>query len=96
MLIDGPTTGVKRQVISLKRINLTKFVVETLPRGARTAVVRKHLESSGVVAKFEASAAGQKVAKAAIRRNLNDFDLHKVMLLKKKVGFECFYLDRAY
>lgn len=84
-IIDGPTTGVKRQVISLKRLSLTKFVVEDLPRGARSPTVRKYVEKSGLIAKFQESAAGQKIAKAAIRRNLTDFDRHKVMILKKKV-----------
>lgn len=84
-IIDGPTTGVKRQVISLKRLTLTKYVVDALPRGARTSTVRKCVEASGVIAKFQETAAGQKIAKTAIRRNLNDFERHKVMLLKKKV-----------
>lgn len=84
-LIDGPTTGVKRQVISLKRLTLTKFVVETLPRGARTSVVAKHVEKSDLVTKFKESGFGQKIAKTAIRRTLTDFDRHKVMLLQKKV-----------
>lgn len=91
VLVDGP--AIKRQVISLKRLSLTKFVVETLTRGARTPTVRKHVESSGVVAKFEESAAGQKISKAAIRRNLTDFERHKVMILKKKV---CCSLERPF
>lgn len=79
----------KRQVISLKRLTLTKFVVETLPRGARSPVVRKHVESSGVVGKFQATSAGQKIAKAITRRRLTDFERHKVMILQKKVCCAC-------
>jgi large subunit ribosomal protein L14e len=90
VIVDGPTTDVKRQVISIKRLSLTKFVVEGLPRGARTPTVRKYVEKSGLVAKFQESAAGQKIAKAAIRRNLTDFDRHKVMLLQKKVFLSSF------
>lgn len=84
VLVDGPTTDVARQVISIKRLTLTKFLVDC-PRGARSKTVRKVMETSGVVAKFQASGAGQKIAKAAIRRNLTDFDRHKVMLGKMKV-----------
>lgn len=85
-MIDGPTTGVERQVISLKRLTLTKFVVEMLPRGARSKTVRKSVDASGVISKFQESVAGQKIAKAAIRNNLTDFERHKVMLHKKKVN----------
>ena len=84
MLIDGPTTQVPRQIISIKRLTLTKMVAE-LPRGARSKTVRKVMEKESVVAKFQESTAGKKIAKAAIRRNLTDFDRHNVMLNKMKV-----------
>jgi large subunit ribosomal protein L14e len=64
-------------------VTLTKFVVEKLPRGARTPAVRKYVEASGLVAAFQATAAGQKISKMAIRRTLSDFGRHKVMLNKK-------------
>lgn len=58
-----------------------------MPRGARTKTVTKAVESSGAVAKFQESAAGQKLAKAAIRLTLTDFDRFKVAVAKKTVSF---------
>jgi len=85
VLVEGSKDSqVKRQVISLRRVTLTKFVVENMPRGARSATAQKYLLASEVEAKFAASAAGQKLAKTAIRRNLTDFDRHKVMLAMTK------------
>lgn len=81
MLIDGPTTNVKRQVISLRRVKLIDLLAP-VQRGARSGSVRKVMDESDVVNKFQASTIGQKLAKLALRRNLTDFDRHKVMLAK--------------
>lgn len=83
-LIDCPSTGIDRQIISFKRLSLTKYTM-ALPRGARSKTVRKVFEESGVLKKWEESSAGQKMIKASIRQNLSDFDRHKVMLHKMKV-----------
>lgn len=87
VIIDGPTTGIARQVISIKRINLTDILIPDVPRGARTKTVRKALAASGAVDAFKASEAGQKIAKATIRANLTDFERHQVMKAKKMVRF---------
>ena len=39
VLLDGPTTGVAREVYPLKRLHLTNMVVPML-RGAKTTTVR--------------------------------------------------------
>lgn len=39
VLIDGPTTGVKRQEISLRRVTLTEVVVK-IERGVKTSPLR--------------------------------------------------------
>ena len=84
MIVEGPITNVKRQVLSLRRLNLTKFVID-LPRGARTKTVKKYFESSEVVKKWLETGVAKKIAKRAIRRSLSDFDRHKVMCAQKKV-----------
>ena len=39
VLLDGPTTGIAREVYPIKRISLTNFKVKIL-RGARTVTLR--------------------------------------------------------
>jgi len=39
VLIDGPTTNVRRQEISVRRLSLTDFTVQ-IPRGARRSELR--------------------------------------------------------
>ncbi len=84
VIIDGPTSNVPRQVISIRRIELTKMNV-SLPRAARTGTVKKVMEKEEVAKKFAASEAGQKIAKKAARANLCDFGRHKLMVAQKKV-----------
>lgn len=89
VVIDGPCTGVKRQVISIRRVNLTKLTV-AVPRGARTAAVKKAWEASGVDAKWTSTGTAKKIAQRSIRRNLTDFDRFKVMVAQKKVTYDRF------
>jgi len=84
VIIDGPCSGVKRQVISLRRVSLTKLMLE-LPRGARCGVVKKVWEAQGMCAKWSATGTAKKIAQRTIRRNLTDFDRFKVMVAQKKV-----------
>ncbi len=83
VILDGPTTGVRRQVMSLKRVNLAEQVLEGVARGASTTEITAALTASSAVADFEKSATGQKLAKAALRRNLTDFERFKVRQAKK-------------
>ena len=39
VLIDGPTLGIRRQEISLRRVTLTEFIIE-VQRGAKTTEIR--------------------------------------------------------
>ncbi|KAL7751333.1 hypothetical protein RI367_003193 [Sorochytrium milnesiophthora] len=85
VLIDGPTTGVKRQPINFARIALTPLVVTRLPRGAKSNTVKKMVEAQGIVDKWTASSWGKKLAVRARRAQLTDFDRFKVMVLKKRL-----------
>ena len=84
-MIEGPTTGVKRQPFAYRRLTLTPFVVEGLPRGAGSVAVQKAIEKSGIVAKYAASTQGVKAAKREARAKMNDFDRFKLMVAKKTV-----------
>ncbi|KAI0743727.1 60S ribosomal protein L14 [Daedaleopsis nitida] len=82
-IIDGPTTGVPRQSFPFRHLTLTPFVLSTLPRGAGTGVIRKHLEKDGTVEKWQKSSWAQKREATAKRRSLTDFERFVVMLAKK-------------
>lgn len=82
--IDGPEEmGVKRQVISYKRIALTDFTVK-IQRNARQKTLQKAWKEADLLAKWQASAWAKKLESRKRRANLNDFDRFKVMVAKKQ------------
>ena len=83
VLIDGPLSGIARQPISIRRLTLTKLVMD-LPRGSRTPIVAKKMEQQGVIAKWNATSTAQRLAKISIRKNLTDFERFKVMVAQNK------------
>ena len=60
-MVDGPTTGVKRQAISFKRATLTPLVFESIPRGVGTASLAKMINAQDLAGKFEKTAWAKKV-----------------------------------
>ncbi|KAA8494017.1 60S ribosomal protein L14 [Porphyridium purpureum] len=82
-MIDGPTTGVARQLIAYKRIALTDFTIE-IPRGASSAQLEEAIKANDVLAKFAATSWGKKLDKQRKRAELNDFDRFKLMVAKKE------------
>ena len=83
ILVDGPTTGVKRQEISLKRISLTEFKLE-VTKGVKRAALKKAITDFGLDKKWGESSWARKLQKRAKRASLTDFDRFKVMQLKQK------------
>merc|ERR1719158_1734033 len=83
VIIDGPTTGVKRQQIPTLRLSLTDFKCSIF-RGAREKTLKAALASDGTLKKFEATVWGKKLAAKAAKKNLTDFDRFKLMLARKK------------
>ena len=90
VLVDGPTTGVRRQELSLRRVSLTDYVLD-VPRGVKSAALRKAVEDFGLVKKWEETPYARKLQRAATRSRLTDFDRFKVMVLRKKVYFLLYY-----
>lgn len=84
VLVEGPASGVKRQVISVKRLALTNILLEELPRGAPSADVKEKYEAGDVDKKFAASSWGRKLDRKAKRANLDDFGRFKVMVARMK------------
>eukprot|EP01092_Planopodium_desertum_P004022 TRINITY_DN17785_c0_g2_i1.p2 TRINITY_DN17785_c0_g2~~TRINITY_DN17785_c0_g2_i1.p2 ORF type:complete len:166 (+),score=54.11 TRINITY_DN17785_c0_g2_i1:35-499(+) len=83
VLIDGPTTGVTRQVINLKRLNLTEFKI-AIPRATREKTIKKQIEKSGVMKKWEASHWATRLAIVAKRAQLTDFERFKIRIARRK------------
>ena len=82
-LVEGPTTGVTRQVIPFKRIALTDFKVN-ISRNARAKTLKNALAEADVLAKWEASSWAKKLATQKKRASLSDFDRFKVMVARKQ------------
>jgi large subunit ribosomal protein L14e len=82
VLVDGPETGVSRQVIGLKRLSLTDMKVPIL-QGARPGTVKAAMKKANIVSEFATSQLGKKLALQATRAAATDFDKFKIMVAKK-------------
>lgn len=85
VIIDGPTTGVKRTVIPLRRVTLLPFKIE-IPRGCSTATLKASLEKSNVIDQFAQTKQGRELAGRLFRDNLNDFERFKLRQAIYKVN----------
>jgi len=83
VLIDGE--GIQRQVIPIKRLQLTRQVLK-IGRGARTGKVRTIISKENVAKKFADSSLGKSFAKQQRRQNLTDFERYKVLVLRRKLS----------
>jgi large subunit ribosomal protein L14e len=82
-LIDGPCSGVTRQVIALTRVALTDFTIK-IQRSARQKTILKAWAEGEIDAKWAATSWAKKLSSRTKRANLNDFDRFKVMVAKKQ------------
>jgi large subunit ribosomal protein L14e len=83
-VVDGPSSGVPRQVLLYSQAMLTKFVVKNMPRSAGSKTVQKRFDEQNIAALWAESHTAKKLANKATRRELSDFDRFKVMVLQKK------------
>ena len=82
-VVEGPTTGVARQVIGYGRLALTDHKV-TIPRNARTKTIKAAIAKGEIEKKWSESAWATKIALKAKRASLSDFDRFKTMVAKKQ------------
>ncbi len=68
-LVDGPTTGVKRQSMNLKYLHLTKFHVK-IPHGAREKTVRNAWIKAEIDKKWGESTWTKKIAAKKLVREI--------------------------
>ena len=85
VLVEGPIslTGVKRQVLPLKRLYLTKLTM-SIPRGASVSAVQAAWNNEKIQEKWEESAWAKKLAKRAAKASMNDFQRFSAMIEKRK------------
>ena len=76
VLIEGPTTGVPRACVPVRRLAMTRFAV-SIPRGCSGKCVKKALEDAKIMEAWEKTAWAQKIQKRELHRNMNDFDRFK-------------------
>jgi large subunit ribosomal protein L14e len=82
-LIDGPSSGVARQVISFSRISLTDLTVK-VQRSARQKTILAAWKEGDIDGKWEACSWAKKLASRKKRADLSDFGRFKVMVAKKQ------------
>ena len=88
MLIDGPTTGVDRQIMPTKRLSLTKYRVKSVLRNQKQSVIRKNLESFELEKRWNESTRGKRMTSEKRRMANNDFDRFRALVLRRKLAKE--------
>merc|ERR1712194_542826 len=83
VLVDGPSSGIERGLMSLKHLSLTAIRCP-VPRSVKTATLTKLMAKHEIEAKWGKTSWARKIKSAASRGNLSDFDRFKVMVLRKK------------
>ncbi|KAG5367061.1 60S ribosomal protein [Yarrowia sp. B02] len=84
VLIDGPTTGVARQVANLKHVTLTPHVVEGVKRGMKSKTIKAKVEASPAFKEWSESSWAKKIAQRERRRQLSDFERFQVMVHRRE------------
>jgi large subunit ribosomal protein L14e len=86
-LVDGPTTGVEKQIMPFKRLSLTEYVIP-IKRNQKSANVGKVFDAEGIQAKWEESSFGKRRLARLRRATLTDFERFQVMMQKKQMGLK--------
>ncbi|XP_033021717.1 60S ribosomal protein L14 [Lacerta agilis] len=81
-LVDGPCSGVRRQAMPFKCMQLTDFVLK-FPHSARQKYVRAAWEKEKINEKWKTTRWAQKIEARKKKAKMSDFDRYKVMKAKK-------------
>ncbi|KAL2080424.1 hypothetical protein ACEWY4_024217 [Coilia grayii] len=81
-LVDGPCSGVKRQSMPFKCMQLTDYVIK-VPHSARQKYVKRAWEKAEVDKKWAETSWAKKIEARQKRAKMTDFDRFKVMKAKK-------------
>jgi len=85
VLVDGPSSGVKRQPLMFKDIRLTGFVIK-IPHGCRTSFVKKVWDADDINTKFAATPKAKQLQAIEKRAALTDLERFRLYQLKQKVN----------
>jgi large subunit ribosomal protein L14e len=83
VLIDGPTSNVRRQEISLKRLSLTDLKLDVV-RGVKREALKKAITTFDLLKKWGETSWARKLHQRERRAQLTDFDRFKVKVLKQR------------
>ncbi|NXQ31919.1 RL14 protein, partial [Alaudala cheleensis] len=81
-LVDGPCSGVRRQAMPFKCMQLTDFVLK-FPHSARQKCVRLAWEKANINEKWSATRWAKKIEAREKKAKMTDFDRYKVMKAKR-------------
>ncbi|XP_075068514.1 large ribosomal subunit protein eL14 [Mixophyes fleayi] len=81
-LVDGPCSGVRRQAMPFKCMQLTDFVLK-FPHSARQKYVRVAWEKEKVNEKWNATNWAKRIEARQKKAKMSDFERYKVMKAKK-------------
>merc|ERR1712205_244813 len=79
VLVDGPTTGVSRHLMPIKRLSITNIKCDIMP-GAKVTALKKAIEAAGVAKKWGESSWAKGMAKKSA---MGDFDRFTLMVARK-------------
>mmetsp|Transcript_6696 Transcript_6696/g.15434 ORF Transcript_6696/g.15434 Transcript_6696/m.15434 type:complete len:140 (-) Transcript_6696:75-494(-) len=82
VLVDGPTTGVARQILPLARLTMTGVKVN-ITRNQKVAKLTKALTAAKAEEEFGKTHWAQRIQLKAKRAAMSDFERFKVMVAKK-------------
>eukprot|EP00826_Nyctotherus_ovalis_P009085 TRINITY_DN1237_c0_g1_i14.p1 TRINITY_DN1237_c0_g1~~TRINITY_DN1237_c0_g1_i14.p1 ORF type:complete len:153 (-),score=55.13 TRINITY_DN1237_c0_g1_i14:104-562(-) len=86
VLVDGPTLGVKRQPISLRRLIMTEFHVP-VSKGVKTHHLEEEIKKYKLADKWSETKLAKKLATHEKRSKLNDFERFQVMVYKRQRAY---------
>ena len=88
VLVDGPQaiTGVPRQVLNLKTMQLTSFVVNKVTRGMTHEKLCLRFTQDAILKRFSKTHEGKAIARRQLREKMTDFDRFRVRFITKKIN----------
>ena len=86
VVIDGPSLDVDRQVISTRRLELTRFKLGSFSKTDKRSQLQKKIEDFDLKKRFYSNGVGKRIAKQKKRASLGDFDRFKVMVLRRQLA----------
>ena len=82
VLVDGPSSHVRRQALNIKSLHLTKYLLKLLP-GARSKTVKALWDKHDVNKKWQESRWYKKLQAKHLRSKMTDFDRFKLSSAKQ-------------